>query len=859
MTVRARQQVFLSLTAIACLLLASPARAADERPLPRVVEFNRDIRPILSDNCFACHGPDKEQRKADLRLDREEDARADRGGYHTLVAGKPDESELYLRVSAEDEGQRMPPRKFGKKLTGRQVALIRRWVEQGAKWQKHWSLIPPQRPPVPTAGQGSGVRNAIDHFIRARLDEEGLKPSPEADRRTLIRRLSFDLLGLPPTPEEVDAFLADSAPEAYEKLVEHLLASPHHGERMAMYWLDLVRYADTGGYHSDNHRDVSPYRDYVIDAFNDNKRFDQFTIEQLAGDLLPNPTLEQKVASGYNRMLMTTEEGGAQPKEYAAKYAADRVRNVSSVWLGMTMGCAECHDHKFDPFATKEFYQFASFFADVKEKPVGRQDQELLPSPAQAEQLRTLDERMAPLRKVLDTPSPELEAAQAKWEESARKGGSKGLPRNITTILAVEPSKRNDKQKQDLAAYYRGIAPALAEPRNQLAAIQREKTELLKSVPSTLITTAVTPRVMRVLPRGNWLDDSGEVVTPGVPASLSPLPPRDSRATRLDLAKWMLAADNPLVARVFVNRLWKLFFGQGIVSTLEDFGSQGAWPTHPELLDWLAVEFRESGWDVKHMVRLMVRSRTYRQSSIADWGLRIADSKTHNPQSAIPNPQSVDPYNKLLARQARFRLDAEMVRDNALAVSGLLVPKVGGRSARPYQPAGYWAYLNFPKREWEKDTGEGLYRRGLYTYWCRTFLHPSLVAFDASTREECVVERPRSNTPLQALVLLNDPTYVEAARAFAERIVQSGTGTGSRIAFAYRQALSRPPRPEEVRVLTALVEKHRAEYVADKAAAAAMLAVGDRPAAKDLDGAELAAWTSVARAVLNLHETITRD
>jgi hypothetical protein len=751
------------------------------------VSFNRDIRPILADKCFACHGPDKNQRKANLHFDTEEAALADLGGRKAIVPGNLDDSQLIRRISATDK-TRMPPEKFGKKLTQEQIDLLTRWIEQGAKWEKHWSLIAPQRPDVPKVADKEWSRQAIDAFIFARLVKEELKPSKEADRRTLIRRLSFDLTGLPPSPDDVDAFLADRGDDAYEKVVDRLLASPHFGERMALYWLDLVRYADTGGYHSDNHRDVSLYRDYVIDAFNNNKPFDRFTIEQLAGDLLPNATRETRIASGYNRLLMTTEEGGAQAKEYTAKYAADRVRNVSSVWLGTTLGCCECHDHKFDPFTTKEFYRFAAFFADVKEKAVGRQDQDRVPTAEQAERLKKMNDEIAEVQKLI--------TAGNETEELKKK----------------------------------------------LADLQKRKADFEKTLPTTLITTAGPPRVMRVLPRGNWLDDSGEIVAPGTPASLPPLKFKGERATRLDLAKWMVAEENPLAARVFVNRMWKLMFGQGLVKSLEDFGSQGAWPTHPELLDWLTVEFRESGYDVKRLLKLMVMSRTYRQSSLADEALR-----------------QHDPYNHLLARQNRFRIDAEMVRDNALSVSGLLADKVGGVSVKPYQPAGYWAMLNFPKREWLNDVGEGLYRRGVYTYWCRTFPHPSLVAFDAPSREECTVERPRSNTPLQALVLLNDPTYVEASRVFAERILKGGDTTENRIEFAYRQALNRKPLPEEMKLLAELVEKHRKQYEADRASAEALLSVGARPAPKDVDAAELAAWTSIARVLLNLHETITRN
>jgi hypothetical protein len=637
--------------------------------------------------------------------------------------------------------------------------------------------------------------------------------------------------------------VGDRSSNAYERVVDRLLASPQYGERMAMYWLDLVRFADTAGYHSDNHRDVWLYRDYVIHAFNNNLPFDRFTTEQLAGDLLPNPTAEQKAASGYNRLLQTTEEGGAQAKEYTAKYAADRVRNASSVWLGATMGCAECHDHKFDAYSTKDFYRFAAFFADVKEKAVGRQDQTPLATPEQAEQLRRLDEQMAPLKKALDTQTPQLDEGQAKWEQGLKPADVQKLPKNVAAILKIETAKRTPAQQQALSAHYRTIAPELEATRKQLADLQRQKDALLKAIPTTLVSESGPPRMMRILPRGNWLDDSGEVVAPGVPASLLPLEIKDRRMTRLDLAGWLTSPEHPRFGRVFVNRLWKLMFGQGLVRTMEDFGSQGAWPTHPELLDWLAVEFRDSGWNVKHVLKLMVMSATYRQVSTMTEPLRQRD-----------------PYNYLLARQARFRLDAEMVRDNALAVSGLLSKKVGGPSAKPYQPAGYWALLNFPTREWQNDKGEGLYRRGLYTYWCRTFPHPSLLAFDAPSREECTVERPRSNTPLQALVLLNDPAYVEAARVFAERIVrEGGKGTEQRLQYAYRRALGRNPQAAEVTVLSELYERHRKQYQADNSATLAAISVGDYPVPKDLDAAELAAWTSVTRVLLNLHETITRN
>ena len=759
----------MSRNLFACLILGVPAIAAGQ-----AVDYNRDVRPILSQSCFPCHGPDSAKRKADLRLDTNEGLFTPRDDGPPVAPGDPAASLILARLAEADPLLKMPPpRANAHTPTDAQVATLRRWVEQGATWQGHWAYQPPR-------SEGKIGKASIDTYVRAKLDHAGLKPAAEADRRTLIRRLSIDLLGLPPTPEEVDAFIADRRPDAYENLVDRTLASPRHGERLAMLWLDLVRYADTTGLHNDVHRDVSAYRDYVVGAFNDNKPFDAFTVEQLAGDLLPDPSPEQRIASGYNHLILHTEEGGAQAKEYVAKYAADRVRNASSVWMGATLGCAECHDHKFDPWSQKDFYRFAAFFADLREPAVGTQEQVKVASRAQ--QMR------------LDESKRQMDAA----DHSAG-------PPDLT----------------DLAA---------------------ERAAILAAVPSTLVARAAEPRVMRVLARGNWQDDSGEVVTPAVPAALRSGEP-SARQSRLDLARWLVDPGNSLTARVFVNRLWKLAFGRGLVASLDDFGAQGSMPTHPELLDALAVEFVRSGWDVRHMLKLMVESSTYRQSSLADESARQRD-----------------PGNDLIARQGRWRLDAEMVRDNALAVSGLLVQKLGGPSAKPYQPAGYWVHLNFPRREYQPDHGDELYRRGLYTYWCRTFLHPSLSAFDAPSREECKVDRPRSNTPLQALVLLNDPTYVEAARALAERVVRDGGTSGeSRLDHAYRLVLDRKPRPAEVATLRTLYHEHLNQYRADPAAAEALLKTGERPAPADLDHAELAAWTSVARVLLNLHETIARN
>jgi mono/diheme cytochrome c family protein len=1019
-------------------------RAAASRPLaPRTggaradgpyVSFNRDVRPILADNCYACHGPDRNRRQRGLRLDREEVAKAALpSGQVAIVPGSAEKSELFRRITDPDEQKRMPHVSSGKdRLGAAQIETLRRWIEQGAEWEPHWSYISPTRPPLPAVKRADWPKNPVDAFVLAGIEKEGLAPSREAEPHELLRRLSLDLAGLPPTPEQVRAFLADMAPGAYERQVDRLLASPRFGERMAAHWLDLVRYADSAGYHSDNPRTVWRYRDFVIGAFNRNLPFDQFTAVQLAGDLLPDASMEQRVASGYNRLLQTTEEGGAQPKEYRAIYLADRVRNTSAVWLAASVGCAQCHDHKFDPYLAKDFYSFGAFFADVKEKPVGRRDPDYLPDESQRPALEAVDAEIERLRKELERDTPELEAAQERWErtlggkrrynwtvlepveassangtrvllqgndfsliattgsgpkpprdtytvrfKSALKGmtafrleavtfeelpkggpgrdpeggfvvselvirdaagrkiplrnasastpiagpgaafrpgaaidgttagggwalvGADGLDHRLvveavepvgsggeTTLTAVihqnagrlrtlgrfrlsattdpgpvltEPGRevtkdvleiaakdrasRTKEEQKTLTKFHRQVAPELAPVRTALRAAEVRKADLVKDIPQSLVTTTQEPDPVRILPRGNWLDESGEVVEPAVPHFLPELETGGRRATRLDLARWLTSPENPLTARVFANRMWKLFFGQGLARSLEDLGSQGEWPTHPELLDWLAVEFMESGWDVKRLVRTLVTSAAYRQTS--------------RPSQELLDR---DPANRLYARQTRFRFDAEMVRDNALAVSGLLSSKMGGPSVRPYQPRGYWSYLNFPPREWDDSTGEDQYRRGIYTWWQRTFPQPSLVAFDAPSREECTAERTRSNVPQQALVLLNDPTYVEAARVFAERILREGGASfEGRLRWAYERALARAPREEEARILGDLLRKHGAQYRADPRSAALLVGAGLAPVPKDLDVVELAGWTSVARAILNLPELITRS
>lgn len=828
---------------------ASPHRlVAKAAPVPPV-RFNRDIRPILSDNCFACHGPDKNKRTGGFRLDLREEA-LQRG---VIVPGKPERSSLVARVMATD-GRAMPPASFHKTLTPAQKALLKQWVAQGAAYEGHWAYLPPRRPVLPATGrEGLGP---VDLLVRAKLQEKGIRPSPEADRRTLIRRLSFDLLGLPPTPEETAAFLADPSPGAYERVVDRMLASPHYGERMAIGWLDVVRFADTIGYHSDNPRNVWPYRDWVIRSFNENKPFDRFTIEQIAGDLLPDADQQTRVGSAFNRLILSTEEGGAQAKDYEARMLTDRVRAIGAAWLGQTTGCGQCHDHKFDPFTMRDFYSLGAFFADIQEPIIGRREDGMLVTSAdQDAELARRDAALAEARKFL----PQFDAARKEWESRAQAGGfapaelapdskataqEKARARQVAAALGKTPGARNAAENRALEEYFRARVPHGFQP--QLAALaqaQAARDEYYAALPKCLVSvSAPTPRTVRILPRGNWQDESGEVVEPALPRFLRQ-PTEGRRLTRLDLGRWLVSPENPLTARTVMNRLWKQFFGTGISRVLDDLGAQGEPPVNPELLDWLACEFMESGWNVRRMVRILVTSAAYRQSS-----------------AVRPELTAVDPDNRLAARQSSYRLDAELVRDNALAISGLLSPRIGGPSVKPYQPAGYWENLNFPTREWTADQGESLYRRGLYTWWQRSFLHPGMLAFDAPSREECCAERSRSNIPQQALVLLNDPTYVEAARAFAGRVLREAPASPEgRLAWAWQRALQRDPSPSEARTVLGVLESHLAAYRADPAAAAGLLRVGSAPVPPGFDAAEVAAWTHITRILLNLHETITRS
>ncbi len=1024
--------------ALGVSLLGDFSRCQAGEPTP--VDFARQIRPILSNRCFVCHGPDEGTREADLRLDLKEAVLADRGGYSPIVPGKPDESELLKRISAEDEDMRMPP--SGKEpLAESEIALLRRWIEAGAAWENHWAFVKPESPPVPTPKQAGWAKNPIDHFVLARLEQQGLAPKPEADKPTLLRRVTFDLTGLPPTSAEVDAFLADPSPQAYEKVVDRLLASPHYGEHAARYWLDAARYGDTHGLHLDNERSMWLYRDWVIKALNDNKPFDQFTIEQIAGDLLPEPTLEQRIASGFNRCNVTTSEGGAIDEEFLMRYAVDRVETTGTIWLGLTVGCAACHDHKFDPISQKEFYQLYAFFNSTAEKPMD--GNALLPapiakvpSPEQAEQQQKLAAEITaveaeirgalaqiqyqdPLKEASpeslqpqdfvwidealpsgakpqgDGPSPfqlvslserpvhqgqkvstrtadglsqhfftearpELVIGQgdvlfahvwldsenppreimlqwndgswehrAFWGDDAIQWGASGTPSRLRIGDLPEPGKwvrlevpadkiglnpgakvngwaftqfagtvfwdtagirtrtpqagqgyqsqrmwelavgqgeslpppiqaalkkdaqsRDEGEQKQLREYFLenvfDEAQKVFQPLHARRDDLTKKAETLdKEIPATLVSEELAePRPAFVMKRGQY-DQPDEPVTRGVPAVLPPLP-ADAPKNRLGLARWLVDENNPLSARVTVNRFWQRYFGVGLVKTSEDFGSQGEQPPHPELLDWLAVEFQRGGWDVKQLQRMIVTSATYCQSS-----------------KATPDQYAADPENRLFARGPRFRLDAETVRDNALFVSGLLVNRIGGPSVKPYQPPGVWeavGYTTSNTARFTQDHGEALYRRSLYTFWKRTAPPSALQIFDAPTRETCTVRRSRTNSPLAALALLNDVQFFEAARGLAQRtMIEAGPNVQDRAAYAFRLVTARPPTDQELAILVRQYETQRTGYSQDLESVKKVLAVGESPPPEGLEPAELAAWTLVANCLLNLDETITKN
>ncbi len=837
-------------------LAATPDVRGEDKPGGRkLIDFDRQIRPLLSENCLTCHGPDDKQRKADLRLDQRDGVV---GAGKPIVPGKLAESELWGRISEHDKSRLMPPAKSGKKLTPEQIELFRRWIEEGANWTTHWSFQRPVRPALPDVRNRDWSRTPIDRFILARLEKEVLGPAPEANREILIRRLTFDLTGLPPTPAEIDAFLKDGRSDAYERLVDRLLDSPRFGERLGLDWLDAARFADTHGYHLDSGRDMTRWREWVIDAFNHNLPFDQFTIEQLAGDQLPGATQEQKIASGFNRNHMINFEGGAIPEEYQTAYVIDRVSTTSTIWLGLTAGCAQCHDHKYDPIAQREFYRLYALFNKVPERGLDGNTGNAEPllqflSPDEEKRRGELGEAVAALEKYRAAVAERTNNAQSAWElaagESSAVLDTYQVPAAIRAILSTPAGTRTPLQETDLTRYYQNTwAPELKAVDTQLRS-SRSKLNDLKKHLSTAMVMADNPKARDtfVLMRGQY-DQKGEKVTAGVPAFLPPLV-TSGEPTRLDFARWLVEPEHPLTARVIVNRAWQLYFGAGLVKTVEDFGSQGEFPSHPELLDWLATEFVRSGWDMKRLHRLIVTSATYRQSSVVH-----------------PDLVARDPENRRLARGPRFRLQAEFIRDQALAVSGLLNGVIGGHSVSPYQPAGLWEELSAREdsKNWTAQTfvqshGQDLYRRTMYTFWKRTSPPPSLTTFDAPDRETCTVRRPRTNTPLQALVLLNDPTYVEASRKLAERLLKEEQTDEGRLRLAFRLTTGRYPKPAEIAVLTSMQQRALHAFEQDRKRAEKLLSVGESSRDQSLDAVLVASWTVVAQAVLNLDEVVSRN
>jgi hypothetical protein len=765
------------------LLAPSAARAADAPE----VRFNRDIRPILSNRCFKCHGPDLKKGGLDLQS-RDTALKELKSGSKAIVPGKLADSLLIDKITAEEATERMPPK--GDPLTAEQIAKLKAWIEQGARYEEHWAYVKPARPPLPAVKDQAWPRTSIDFFVLARLEQEGLSPAGEADKAVLLRRVSLDLTGLPPTPREVDAFLADRSPEAYERVVDRLLASPHYGEHQARHWLDQARYADTNGYEKDDRRSIWPYRDWVINAFNRDLPFDQFTIEQLAGDLLPNATTEQKIATGFHRNTMVNTEGGTDDEEFRVAAIVDRVNTTMAVWMGTTIGCAQCHNHKFDPFTTNEYYQLFAFFNSTADRGRENAPELPLPTPEQAARLQVLKDEIGRQQAFLDATGPVL--------------GTAGLVASRAQIAAL---------------------------RKEEAANRPVTTLVMKELPQ--------PRPTHVMKRGNH-KNLGDEVSPSVPAKLHPLP-SGAPANRLGLARWLVDPDNPLTGRVTMNRIWSRYFGRGLVETSEEFGTQGEPPTHPELLDWLATELIDQRWSLKAVHKRIVMSATYRQSA-----------------RVTPESYKRDPFNRLYARGPRFRLDAEMVRDNALAISGLLDRKLGGPSVFPYQPDGIW-FNPYSGDKWVMSTGGDQYRRGVYTFWRRTAPYAAFMAFDAPSREVVCERRPRTNTPLQALATLNDKVFVEASAALARRILSEAKGEPKdRATYGFRLCVSRTPTAKELDILLRLYEENLAKYKQDLPAAQAMAKGGAKELPKDVVAAELAAWTVIANVLLNLDETITK-
>ena len=809
---------------------------------PPKLDFNRDIQPILSDNCYSCHGPDKETRKGGLRLDMEADAKRAVDGVTAIVPGNAAASEAIKRILSTDPEEVMPTPKSKRKLTTQQRDILKRWVEEGAAWGKHWAFEAPKKLAVP---QAAGSVQALDAFVRAKLAAEGLSASPEAPKETLIRRVTLDLTGLPPTPEEVDAFLRDTTPEAYARVVDRLLKSPRYGERWCWDWLDGARYADTNGYQGDPERTMWPWRDWVIKAINDNMPFDQFTVWQLAGDQLPQATQEQKLATGFHRNHMINGEGGRIAEETRVENVMDRVETTGTMWLGLTVGCCRCHDHKFDPLSLRDYYSLYDFFNQTSETGVGRAGQtppvldiSTDAQRAQAEALqKDVENAAVEVTKLEETVFP-----RSKGQALSDSPAAKDLSGNILAEIKRAPRERGPDGLREMINLYKEKQPAYTKALAKLKKAVEDRKAALARVPRVMIMdTLEKPRDTFILVKGAYDKPTTEKVTANVPASLPPLRQQAGKGNnRLALAQWLVARENPLTARVTVNRFWQAFFGVGLVKTVEDFGVQGEKPANQELLDWLAVQFMDSGWDVKALHRLIVMSATYRQSS-----------------KVTPQLYERDPQNRLLARGPRFRLPSWMMRDQSLFVAGLLKENVGGPPVKPYQPEGIWEEATFGKISYKQDHGDALYRRSLYTFW-RRIVGPTMF-FDNAARQTCSVGALRTNTPLHALTTLNDVTYVEAARAMAQRVMLAANDDAVRLNLAFRLATSRPVKPQEQTLLLRRLEDLKTQFRADPAAVGKLLAVGESKRDDRLDAIGHAAWTALCQLVLNLDETITKE
>ena len=794
------------------------------------IDFSRDIQPILSDKCYFCHGPDAKERKGDLRLDVEKEAKAVKDGVTAIRPGKSHESSLIERIFSTDPDEVMPTPKSNRTLTAAQKQLLKQWIDEGAKWGTHWAFERIERPQVPDVG----ANHPIDAFVRAKLADKGMKPSPKADAAALLRRVSLDLTGLPPT--------ADELKEDYVKTVERLLDSPRFGERWAWDWLDAARYADTNGYQGDPERTMWPWRDWVVKAINENMPYDRFTIWQLGGDLLPNATPEQKLATGFNRNHMINGEGGRIADETRVENVMDRVETTSTVWLGLTMGCTKCHDHKFDPLTMRDYYGLYDVFNQTSEDGKARSGQAApamdMSTPAELERVKTTTEKVKAV-------AAEVEAFELKkWPRPAGKPLTESdaikLPGNLPSYIAkTEPKNRGVDPLLEAVNFFKDKDAEYTALLQKLLAAVRARVTATSGVTKVMVMdTLPAPRETFVLEKGAYDKLSTTKVSFNVPASLPAMKPGTPR-NRLGLAEWIVNRDNPLTARVTVNRFWQAFFGVGLVKTAEDFGLQGEVPVHRELLDWLASEFMESGWDVKALLRLIVTSETYQQSS------RITDAQ-------------MDPENRYLARGPRFRMPSWMLRDQALFVAGLLQDKIGGPSVKPYQPEGIWEEATFGKKSYVQDHGDALYRRTLYIFW-RRIVGPTML-FDNSARQTCVIKATRTNTPLQALVTLNDVTYVEAARALAQRVLLANSGQETAaLVQAFRLSTFREPTMEEAALLKVQLGRLRAQQAADSAAALKLLKVGESSRDETIDAIEHATWTSLCLMLLNLDEVVTKE